>query len=480
MDLLRPVIRPYPWGTRTAIAELQGRPVPAPGPEAELWMGAHPSAPSGVGWTTLDEVIAAAPERALGADCAARFGGRLPFLLKVLSAEKALSIQVHPSRAQAEVGFAAENARGLAPDDPARNYVDDWPKPELLYALTPFEVAVGLRTPSEAAALLRALAVPELQPLAAALQAAPPPAAPPPAAPSLTAPSLTAPSLTAPPSAAPSLTAPPSAAPSLTPPPPAAPQNAPGTDARAATLASVLEWPESGRPGLVAAVVAACERLAAADGPYADACAAAVRVAADRPNDLGVVALLLMRHEVLQPGQAVFMRAGGLHAYLRGTGIELLANSDNVVRSGLTSKHIDVPELLKLLDPSVAVPVLSPRPLVDGLATFDTPAPEFRLYLINLPAPSPPASASLAPSSPAPALALPGTGPRILLCLDGACSLRSESGQELDLTRGESCFIPFADGPVHATGQARLVQATPGEPTPGESTRAAGPHPRPL
>ena len=445
MDLLRPVIRPYPWGTRTAIAELQGRPVPAPGPEAELWMGAHPSAPSGVGWTTLDEVIAAAPERALGADCAARFGGRLPFLLKVLSAEKALSIQVHPSRAQAEVGFAAENARGLAPDDPARNYVDDWPKPELLYALTPFEVAVGLRTPSEAAALLRALAVPELQPLAAALQAAPPPAAPSRAAP-----------------------------------PPAAPQNAPGTDARAATLASVLEWPESGRPGLVAAVVAACERLAAADGPYADACAAAVRVAADRPNDLGVVALLLMRHEVLQPGQAVFMRAGGLHAYLRGTGIELLANSDNVVRSGLTSKHIDVPELLKLLDPSVAVPVLSPRPLVDGLATFDTPAPEFRLYLINLPAPSPPASASLAPSSPAPALALPGTGPRILLCLDGACSLRSESGQELDLTRGESCFIPFADGPVHATGQARLVQATPGEPTPGESTRAAGPHPRPL
>ena len=95
-----------------------------------------------------------------------------------------------------------------------------------------------------------------------------------------------------------------------------------------------------------------------------------------------------MRYAVLQPGQAVFMPAGGLHAYLRGTGIELLANSDNVVRSGLTSKHIDVPELLKLLDPSVAVPVLSPRPLADGLATFDTPAPEFRLYLIDLPAPS--------------------------------------------------------------------------------------------
>jgi mannose-6-phosphate isomerase len=144
------------------------------------------------------------------------------------------------------------------------------------------------------------------------------------------------------------------------------------------------------------------------------------------------------------------MPAGGLHAYLRGTGLELLANSDNVVRSGLTGKHIDVPELLKLLDPSVAVPVLSPHPAGDGIATFDTPAPEFRLYLIDLSAP----------------LALPGAGPRILLCLDGACSLHAASGQELTLTRGGSCFIPFADGPVHATGSARLALATPGEPPP--------------
>ena len=118
-----------------------------------------------------------------------------------------------------------------------------------------------------------------------------------------------------------------------------------------------------------------------------------------------------------------------------------------------------MPELLKLLDPSVAVPVLSPRPLADGLATFDTPAPEFRLYLIDLPARPPPLPFS---GLARPCLALPGPGPRILLCLDGACSLRAASGQELDLTRGDSCFIPFADGPVHATGPARLVLATPG------------------
>ena len=353
-------------------------------------------------------MIAGDPERELGADCAARFGGRLPFLLKVLSAEKALSIQVHPSRAQAEAGYAAENARGLAANDPARNYVDDWPKPELLYALTPFEVAAGLRTPADASALLRALRVDELEPLAAALA------------------------------------------------------DAVGEDALGAALASVLEWPEP-RP-LVASVVAACQRLAASDSPFAAACAAAVRVAADHPGDVGVVALLLMRHEVLQPGQAVFMPAGGLHAYLHGTGIELLANSDNVVRSGLTGKHIDVPELLRLLDPAVAVPVLSPRLLADGLATFDTPAPEFRLYLLDLAAPA-------SPGSVPPALALPGTGPSILLCLDGTCTLRAASGQELDLTRGDSCFIPFADGPLHATGPARLVQATPGTPP----TRSARP-----
>ena len=139
-------------------------------------MGAHPSAPSGVerpgGRTTLDVVIAADPVGELGAECAAEFGGRLPFLLKVLAAEKALSIQVHPSRAQAEAGFRAENERGLAVGDKSRNYIDDWPKPEILCALTPFEVLAGMRAPRDAAALLTELAVPELDPVTAILAGA--------------------------------------------------------------------------------------------------------------------------------------------------------------------------------------------------------------------------------------------------------------------------------------------------------------------
>ena len=407
MEILRPVVRPYAWGSRHGIAGLSGRPVPSAGPEAEMWMGAHPSAPSGVGsgagQSTLDALIAADPERELGPSCVARFGPRLPFLLKVLSADRALSIQVHPSRAQAEAGFRAENDRGLPPGDPARNYVDDWPKPELLCALTPFEVLAGLRPPADAAALLRALAVPSLVPLAAELEAAT------------------------------------------------------GPQAQRRALATILTWPEDGRAGLVAAVVGACRALAP-DGPYAASAAAVVREAAHHPGDPGLVAMLLMQHTVLAPGQAVFMPAGGLHTYLRGTGVEVLANSDNVVRAGLTSKHVDVPELLKLLDPAVTVPVLSPFPLGDAIGWFDTPAPQFALYVAD-----PAASA----------VPLPGAGPRIVLCSEGTALLRSqsgesgqpgESGQTVKLARGESCFISAADGPLRASGPAHLFLAAPGRP----------------
>jgi mannose-6-phosphate isomerase len=395
MELLQPVIRPYAWGSRHGIAELQGRPVPSGGPEAELWMGAHPSAPSGVADTTLDAVIAADPDRELGPRCVARFGPRLPFLLKVLSADQALSIQLHPSRAQAEAGFRAEDTRGLPPGDPARNYVDDWPKPELLCALTPFEVLAGLRSPPDAAALLAALSVGQLAPLAAELQAATSP------------------------------------------------------QALSRVLAAILEWPPGSRDALVNAVVAACATLASSGSRYAAACAAAVREAGHHPGDLGVVAMLLLRHTVLAPGQAVFMPAGGLHAYLRGTGIEVLANSDNVVRAGLTTKHVDVPELLKLLDPAVSVPVLTPAPLGDGVTWFDTPAPEFRLYVADL---------------AEPAVTLPPAGPRIALCTDGAATLCTASAEPVKLARGESCFVAAADGPLRAAGPARLFLAAPGLP----------------
>jgi len=397
MDLLEPMVQPYAWGSLTAIAELQGRPVPAAGPEAELWMGAHPSAPSGLGragvHTTLDAVIAADPAGELGATCAARFGGRLPFLLKVLAAEIALSIQVHPSREQAEAGFRAETERGLPPGDKRRNYVDDWPKPEMLCALTPFEVLAGMRTAADAAGLLGELGVGELAPVAAGLAAAT------------------------------------------------------GPDALTTALGLVLSWPEGDRAALIAAVVAACDRVAAGDGGYAPACRAIVRVAAGHPGDLGIVAALLLRHVALRPGQAVFLPAGGLHSYLHGTGVEILANSDNVVRAGLTGKYVDVAELLKLTDPAVEVPVIEPRALGGGVSVYDTPAPEFRLYRAELDA------------TP---VTLPGNGPRVLLCADGTVTLRAAGGGGLTAGRGQSCFLSAADGAVTAAGPARLLLAESG------------------
>jgi mannose-6-phosphate isomerase len=191
-------------------------------------------------------------------------------------------------------------------------------------------------------------------------------------------------------------------------------------------------------------VVSACARLAAGGGEYAAACAAIAKVAVDHPGDLGIVASLLLRHAVLKPGQAVFLPAGGPHAYLRGTGVELLANSDNVVRAGLTPKHIDVPELLKLIDPAAQVPVIEPRPLGGGVSVYDSPAPEFRLY-----------RAGLGPRE----TLLPGDGgARMVLCADGAALLRSGLAT-LKVTRGESCFIPASDGPVAASGPADLFIA---------------------
>ena len=388
MDLLEPVTQPYAWGSHTVIAELQGRPAPTAKPEAELWMGAHPSAPSGVERagtrTTLDAVIAADPAHELGPRCAARFGGRLPFLLKVLAAEQALSIQVHPSRAQAEAGYLAENERGLAPGDKSRNYVDDWPKPEILCALTPFEILAGMRSTADAAALLHALGVSELAPLATALASTPDQAA------------------------------------------------------LSVALATILTWPAAGRGALVGDVAAACERIAARGGEYAAACAATARLAGEHRGDLGIVASLLLRHAVLRPGDAVFLPAGGLHAYLHGAGVELLANSDNVVRAGLTAKHVDVPELLKLTDPAVEVPVIEPRPLGGGVSVYDSPAPEFRLY-----------RAELGPGE----VTLPGGGARIVLCVDGVGTLRARSGT-LKVARGESCYLSAADGAVTVSGPA--------------------------
>jgi mannose-6-phosphate isomerase len=390
VDVLEPVVQPYAWGSTVVLAEIQGRPSPSPGPEAELWVGAHPAGPSVLrrdqGPTTLDAIIAADPLGELGAASLRRFGSRLPFLLKILAAEQALSIQVHPDQAQAEAGFHAENARGTPIDSPERNYVDDWPKPELLCALTPFEALAGFRPAGEAADLLDALDLPELVSLSHDLRTE--------------------------------------------------------SDRRTA-LSRILNWPAPDRSRLLERVVAACSRLT---GEFEPAAAAAVRVAVDHPGDMGILASLLLRHLTLEPGEALVMPAGGIHAYLHGVGIEVLANSDNVVRAGLTPKHVDIPELLRLVDPAVDVPRLRARELSPTVSVFDAGVPEFCLYRLDLTA---------EPTG------LPGAGPRLVLCVEGEVVLEDESAP-VKLPRGGAAFVPAADGPVTATGPAVLFAVTVG------------------
>src|SRR3954462_13931546 len=167
---LQNTVRHYPWGSHTVIPELLGEPTPADRPYAELWMGAHPDAPSVLSTgTPLDKAIEENPELMLGAQVRERCGTRLPFLMKVLAADRPLSLQAHPTTEQAQAGFAAEEAAGVPRDDPTRTFKDPFHKPELLLALTPVEALCGFRPVEESLHCLAKLQLPELKPTIAAL-----------------------------------------------------------------------------------------------------------------------------------------------------------------------------------------------------------------------------------------------------------------------------------------------------------------------
>ncbi len=349
------VIRRHAWGSTTAIQQLLGI-APDDRPAAELWFGAHPDDPSDVPalGATLAALIAADPEQALGAEVRARFGPQLPFLLKIIAAEQPLSIQVHPSSAQAQAGFAAEDARGVPRDAPERNYRDANHKPELLCALTPFEGLCGFRPVEQTLDLLAELQIPELDPLAELLR---------------------------------------------------------GPDPLRTAFTTLLRDPDPGP--LVAAVTRRCEQ--ADGGPLH-----AVRRAAQAyPGDVGAVLLLLLNHIRLEPGEAIYLGAGNVHCYLHGMGVEIMANSDNVLRGGLTPKHIDVDELLRVAD---FTPLDEPRwPSLGG--AFDVPVPDFRLVRLDIEEP----------------VGLDDIGPSIVLCTDG----KTEVG-DVTLGAGRAAFVPAA------------------------------------
>ncbi|MEW2488080.1 mannose-6-phosphate isomerase, class I [Streptomyces sp. NPDC048411] len=385
MDRLSNTVRPYAWGSTTAIPELLGV-APTGEPQAEMWMGAHPGAPSRLTRTAgteqpLTDIIAADPERELGPATVEKFGPRLPFLLKLLAAGAPLSLQVHPDLAQAKKGYEDEERRSVPIDAPHRTYKDANHKPELICALTPFEGLCGFRRPTEAAEAMAALGVDSLKPYVDLLGAHPEEAA------------------------------------------------------LREVLTAILTADPAEMAETVTAAAAAAERLGGAHAPYA-------RIAHHYPGDPGVIAAMLLNHVQLQPGEALFLGAGVPHAYLGGLGVEIMANSDNVLRCGLTPKHIDVPELLAVVrfeatDPGILRPEASPS----GEELYETPVDEFRLSRYDL-------SPGAAPVD------LTRSAPQILLCTAGAPRVGT-----LDLAPGGSVFVP-SDESVEASGTGTLFRAT--------------------
>lgn len=384
MDLLAATVQDYGWGDPAFIPELQQR-TPTGQPEAELWMGAHPKAPSrmrssGVG---LDQHIAADPHGSLGS--AAAFG-QLPFLKKVLAAAQPLSIQTHPNLEQAQIGFARENAEGVPLDSPTRTYRDANHKPELICALTPFDAKCGFRRVDQSRDLIACLDTPGIAPLAERLAQQ-------------------------------------------------------GDDAD--VLADVLQWLLTQDPADAARLTNAVVDAAttAGDGPWLTEIMWTHRLQALYPGDPGVVVALLLNHFTLEPGEALFLEAGVLHAYVQGAGIEIMANSDNVIRGGLTPKHVDVAELSAIVDTTpIDPPVQKPT---SSAHTFDSPVHEFSLTRLVIDEGFRTAS----------------DGPEILIATEGGFRMTCGDAA-FGIEPGTPVWIDASDAEWSAEGHGTLFRAT--------------------
>ncbi|EPW7974135.1 mannose-6-phosphate isomerase [Cronobacter turicensis] len=379
-------VQNYAWGSKTALTELYGVANPEGLPMAELWMGAHPKSSSKIqddqGRTrALREVIDADKTALLGAPVAERFG-ELPFLFKVLCADQPLSIQVHPNKQASEEGFARENAAGIPLDAAERNYKDPNHKPELVFALTPFLAMNAFREFSEIVSLL--------QPVAGAHTAI------------------------------------------------AHFLAEPNADRLRDLFAGLLNMQGEEKSRALAVLKAT---VASQQGEPWDT----IRfIAQFYPDDSGLFSPLLLNVVKLNPGEAMFLFAETPHAYLQGVALEVMANSDNVLRAGLTPKYIDIPELVANVK-FVAKPAaqLLTQPEKDG-ATLEFPIPveDFAFSLHDLQS----QPQRLAQESAA-----------ILFCVEGEAVL-SKGDERLTLKPGESAFVAANESPVNVSGVGRLAR----------------------
>ena len=392
MEHLEGALRPYPWGSHTLIAQLRGEPSPSPQPQAELWFGAHPAAPATVNGQGLDEAIAADPAAALGKRGTEAHGDQLPFLVKLLAAAAPLSIQAHPSLEQAQEGFARENTEGIALNSPNRNYKDPNHKPELIVALTEFRALAGFRPVPDTAAFFAELGSAELDRYATLL-----------------------------------------------------PTDGEG-DLRA-LFTTLISLPHQPRVELIESVQRAAEDLVdqhSAPAWMVDAAEVYLELNRAYPGDVGVLAALLLNVLTLAPGEAAFLRAGQLHAYLSGLGVEVMANSDNVLRGGLTTKHVDVPELVKVLDFSTLENPRAEAAPSHGGVEFQLPVDSFAVRVHSL--------------AHGETLVIDEDGPAIVLCTSG--EVRGPDG--FVLSQGNAAWAPASEREVQLTaeGAAQVFVAT--------------------
>jgi mannose-6-phosphate isomerase len=385
-------VRAYAWGSPTVIPDLLSQP-PTGEPQAELWLGAHPAASSeiqlGAGRTPLIDAIQRDPEGLLGRTVVQAYGPRLPFLFKLLAVDAPLSLQAHPDATQAAAGFAAEEAAGVPLDAPTRVYRDPAHKPELVCAVTAFEALIGFKPVADTVQLLDFLDVAELRPYRDELART-------------------------------------------------------GADGIRPVLQGLLGFVGVDRPRLVESVrEAAARRLPEADR-FTYELEIVGRLGKAYPTDPGVIISLLLNPLRLAPGDALFVPAGMMHAYLSGVAVEVQANSDSTLRGGLTEKHIAITELLRILDASERPPQRITPVHVDGAQVYVPPVPEFRLVQVR----------------PGTRLVeLPNAGPSILFCTEGEVSARATTA-EARLSRGRSVFVPATVSSVEVRGDGVAFWAT--------------------
>jgi mannose-6-phosphate isomerase len=392
---LKNSIQEYAWGSHTAIQKLLGHP-PTDKPWAEMWLGAHPKSPSRVDfmgeWVGLDALIEQYADSILGRQVARKFNNTLPYLFKILAADQPLSIQAHPDARFAEEGFQRENRLKIPLNAANRNYKDDRRKPECICALTPFWALKGFRDVQSILKRMGALCPLELQNELKALKTE-------------------------------------------------------GTDGLKPFFKTLMTLPDERRHRIISEAVQNANRHR--DDPVFDW---VLKLHETFPSDIGVVGPALLNLIRLEPGQALFLASGELHSYLQGVGIELMANSDNVIRGGLTPKHVDVEELIRIVNFARADHhILVPQPINPGEERFPLEIEEFSFSRIVV-------KNNITYAGPA------NRGPEILLCLQGASHILFGGGDSrILLDKGKSMLIPAAMDAYQISGEAIIYKA--GAPT---------------